>query len=392
MRAGQGRGAATDGMVRSAPVVSCQAVFTGLAAAPEEPPRQVGLAVGQAVPQRGRFQRGHRHALPVDRVERADRIAGDYQPGREPAQPVVPPPQVGREPVRADVVERAGGGDRGEHVQRGNAAREGQESVRVRRRVMTGIPGQGQDPAVVFLGEQGQGGRPGGLGADQDQLGLAQRAGGQPQVTAGVLDVDPDLLLGRRVVAHLRQPRWSPPAAAGRISDQVGCYFFFPAAGRPHPDAGDPVPGRRGDQPGHRAPVRDRDVVQGPDPAADLAFEIWPAGQVARVAAVTVQAQQMTPDREQQLPGTGEHRHPSDRQVGQQSREQLLQDLRAARQQHVRMPALRNPLPVCRALRQQVAVDNRHPLVGIRQHPGRQQPAHAGPKDHSVITDLPHHG
>ena len=33
MRAGQGRGAATDGMVRSAPVVSCQAVFTGLAAA-----------------------------------------------------------------------------------------------------------------------------------------------------------------------------------------------------------------------------------------------------------------------------------------------------------------------------------------------------------------------
>jgi hypothetical protein len=54
------------------------------------------------------------------------------------------------------------------------------------------------------------------------------------------------------------------------------------------------------------------------------------------------------------------------------------------------MPALRNPLPVCRALRQQVAVDNRHPLVGIGQHPGRQQPAHAGPKDHSVITNLPH--
>ena len=48
--------------------------------------------------------------------------------------------------------------------------------------------------------------------------------------------------------------------------------------------------------------------------------------------------------------------------------------------------------PVCRALRQLVAVDNRHPLVGIRQHPGRQQPAHAGPEDHSVITDLPHPG
>ena len=98
----------------------------------------------------------------------------------------------------------------------------------------------------------------------------------------------------------------------------------------------------------------------------------------------------MTPDREPQLPGTGQHRHPSRRQVGQQAREQLIEDLRAARQQCVRMPALRNPLPVCRALRQQVAVDNRHPLVGIGQHPGRQQPAHASPKDHSVITDLPH--
>src|SRR6185437_2719303 len=160
--------------------------------------------------------------------ERADRIAGNHQPGREPAQPLVPPPQVGREPVRADVVERTGGGDRGEHVRRGDAAREGQESVRVRRGVVAGVPGQGQDPAVVFLGEQGQGGWPGGLGADQDQLLRAQRAGAQPQVTAGVLDVDPDLLLGRRVVAHLRQPYWSPPAAAGRIGDQVSGYFFVP--------------------------------------------------------------------------------------------------------------------------------------------------------------------
>jgi hypothetical protein len=52
---------------------------------------------------------------------------------------------------------------------------------------MTGVPGQGQDPAVVFLSEQGQGGRPGGLGADQDQLLPAERAGAQPQVPAGVL-------------------------------------------------------------------------------------------------------------------------------------------------------------------------------------------------------------
>jgi len=49
----------------------------------EEPPRQVGLAAGQALLQCGRLQRGHRHVLAVDGVEAADRIAGDQQPGRE---------------------------------------------------------------------------------------------------------------------------------------------------------------------------------------------------------------------------------------------------------------------------------------------------------------------
>jgi len=83
-------------------------------------------------------------------------------------------------------------------VRRGDAAGEGQESVRVRWGVMTGVSAHGQDPAVVLLGEQGQSGRPGRLDADQNQLQLAERAGAQPQVTAGIFDVDPDLLLGRR--------------------------------------------------------------------------------------------------------------------------------------------------------------------------------------------------
>jgi hypothetical protein len=99
--------------------------------------------------------------------------------------------------VRADVIGRVG--DRGGHVRRGDAAGGGQEPVRVGRGVMAGVPGQAQDPAVVFLREQRQGGRPGGLGADQDQL-LPECPGAQPQVPAGVHDVDPDLLLGRRVV------------------------------------------------------------------------------------------------------------------------------------------------------------------------------------------------
>ena len=81
----------------------------------------------------------------------------------------------------------------------------------------------------------------------------------------------------------------------------------------------------------------------------------------------------MTPDREPQLPGTGEHRHSSRRQVGQQSREQLLEDLRAARQQRVRMPALRNPLPVCRAA--PAAGRGRQPSPAGRHRPAPGPPA-----------------
>jgi hypothetical protein len=52
---------------------------------------------------------------------------------------------------RADVVERAGGGDRGEHVRRGDAAREGQESVGVRRAAGWPIPGDTPYERMLFV-------------------------------------------------------------------------------------------------------------------------------------------------------------------------------------------------------------------------------------------------
>ena len=159
---------------------------------PEESPGQILVAVGQAGAQRGRLQRGHRHALPVERVEGADRIPGDKEPGREPAQPLIPAPHVGREPVGADVIERVSVGDRGEHVRRGDAAGEGEEPLWVGGRATAAYPPQRQDPAAALLRDQEQGGRPRGFGADPDQLDLAERPGGQPQVPAGVHDVDPD--------------------------------------------------------------------------------------------------------------------------------------------------------------------------------------------------------
>jgi hypothetical protein len=173
MRVGSGRWAATVGTARSAPVASCQAMLTGLAAA--------RFAAGEAVAQRGCLQGGYRHALPVDRVEAADRVPDDQKPGGELAQPLVAPPQAGREPVGADLGERFGVADRGEDVRWGHGAGEGEEPVFVGRRVVAGVSGQRQDPAVCLLQEQCHPDRrlPG-LTADKDQLFVPEDPGGQP--------------------------------------------------------------------------------------------------------------------------------------------------------------------------------------------------------------------
>ena len=49
----------------------------GFGGGPEKASRQVMVSAGEAVPQRHRLQRGDRHALGVDGVETADRIAED---------------------------------------------------------------------------------------------------------------------------------------------------------------------------------------------------------------------------------------------------------------------------------------------------------------------------
>jgi hypothetical protein len=161
---------------------------------------------------------------------------------------------------------------------------------------MAGVPGQRQDPAVVLLGDKRHGGGPFGDGADHDQLFLPQCSGARPQVPAGVFDVHPDLLLGRRVVAEFFEPRRGPPGAAGRVGHEIGGQDLFlsgAAGARPHPGTGDPVAGRCGDQASHVAPVPYCDVGQGPDPLADLAFQVWPARLIRRLAGFAVLAQQV---------------------------------------------------------------------------------------------------
>jgi len=155
----------------------------------------------------------------------------------------------------------------------------------------------------------------------------------QPQASAGVLDIDPDAILGRRVVAEALQPRRVAAAPAGRVDHQVGSQDRFVAdvgAGS-HLDPGDPVASVGGDQAHHLAPVPDRDVAKRADPVADLAFQIWTAGLVAQVAGSAVATQQVPPERQPEL-----SRAPGDRdavgdQLAEQPREQLVEDLRASR-------------------------------------------------------------
>jgi len=147
---------------------------------------------------------------------------------------------------------------------------------------------------------------------------------------------------------------------------------------RPHAGAGDPVPGRRGGQAGYLALVPDRDVGQGQDPVADMAFQARPARYVRRLTECAVLAQQVAPEEEPELPRSTQHRDAVGHQVREQPGEHLVEDLRPARQQPVGVPTLGNSLTVQPALRQRVPFDDRHLPVRIGQHPGREQPAHAG--------------
>ena len=54
------------------------------------------------------------------------------------------------------------------------------------------------------------------------------------------------------------------------------------------------------------------------------------------------------------------------------------------------MSALGDTLPMLTRLGERVALDDGDALVGVGQHPGGEEPGHARPEDHRVVTDLPH--
>jgi hypothetical protein len=360
---------------------------------PEEPPGQVTVAAGQGVLQRGCLQRGHRHAQGVRRVGAAERIAEDQQPGREAPQPLVAAAKVGREPVGDDVVERFSVADRGDDVGRGGGLDEGEEAFGVGRRVVAVVPDRRQDPPVLLLREQHEPGGPARLGPDGDELLAAQGAGAQAKLSGGVPQLDREPLFRRLVVAHGRKPGRRPAAAPGRVQDQVGVDGLLGAAGvapqYPHP--GDAVSGRGGDQPEDLAPVDDLDRGQRPDPGANVTFQVGPAGLADEgVRGAALEAEKMTGRGEAELREVPDHRCAARDEVVEQSGEELVEDLRPSGEQHMGVSALGYTPSMLGRGGERVAFHDGDPLVRVGQHPGGEEPGDARPKDHRVVTDLPH--
>jgi hypothetical protein len=71
---------------------------------------------------------------------------------------------------------------------------------------------------------------------------------------------------------------------------------------------------------------------------------------------------------------------------GGEAREQVIEDLAAARVQAVQMPAVRHTAAVLPDRRQRVPLDHHYAVEPLRQHPGRQQARHAGTEDDRLIT------
>ena len=64
--------------------------------------------------------------------------------------------------------------------------------------------------------------------------------------------------------------------------------------------------------------------------------------------------------------------------------EELLEDLLAPGQQGMDVMALRHGVPGLDHVGEDITVDYRHLLAGVRQHPGRERPRDAATKDHSM--------
>jgi hypothetical protein len=122
-----------------------------------------------------------------------------------------------------------------------------------------------------------------------------------------------------------------------------------------------------------------------------VTFKEGPAGLAAEgLCGTALEAKPMTGWGKAQLPEVPDHRSTPGDQVVEQPWEELVEDLRSSGHPHMGVPPLGDTPPALGLVRERVAFNHRDPLVGVGQHPGGEEPGHAGPQDHRVVTELPH--
>ena len=205
---------------------------------------------------------------------------------------------------------------------------------------------------------------------------------------AGVGDADVDGLLAGTFVAPLLQPCGQPGATAGRVDDEIGGDDLVGV----EQDTGDSsergVVGRFGD-----GRVDDVDVLDRQHAPSDLPLQLRPAGYVGGELVLQPMGGPQHMARGPEVDAVRpvlQDRHAVGDHVFEQAGELALEFLGAARHQQVHMPALRHCRPVCRAVRQRVALVDGHPVTDVGEHPGCAQAPEAGADDDCVFITPPH--
>src|SRR6266542_1434102 len=196
--------------------------------------------------------------------------------------------------------------------------------------------------------------------------------GAQAQVPGGVPQVDRELLLRRLVVADRRQPGRRTAAAPGGVENQIGAEGLL-GAGRaaPDPHPGDAVSGGGGVEPDDVALVDDLDGGQRPDPGAQLTFEVGPAGLPGGgLCRVALEAERMAARREAHLGKVPDDWCTPGDEVVEQSRKELVDDLRPSGEQHMGVSALGYAPSIPGRVGERIAFHDSDALVRVGQHPG----------------------
>ncbi len=357
---------------------------------PVETGRQIRAGGPQAVPQRPRLLGRHGHSLGVERVEAAYRVTDDEESGGRILHPLVVSPQRTGETVGHRVAQRLGRRDQVVDVGYGQGSGERLESLGIRRRMVTEHSGERDVPAAA-LQRDGTAATESGHGRDYDRTLTVEMLGTVPVETRRVSEIHVGPPLGRGGQFQGGQPVRAAGGPAGRVHHQVRVdNSDTDTAGLPgdmHPD--DPVGRlRRGDQPGRGRPLDELHAGDRPQPRPQDVLQQPPAGkhrgQPGRGRA-NPQPPQVPAGTHQRL---DRGRAPLGELRGQPG-EQLLHDLASAVEQPVQVPALGHAtagVAVGTAVEEHVPFQHRDPLEGLREHPGGQQPGHAGAEDDRVAT------